>query len=311
MKFSNARGLVWALAAAAVLPVCRRASAQEAPGARPPQAAEGAAPSGAASGGEAAHWPNLSDPDRWTVQLLPRAWYVSPSGKFRLPSTQPTAGNQVRVETLNLDAPRFSPYGEVQVRADAFRFAISAASYSVDRSATSDRAFRLGDVEVAAGQVTDSSFELTTLQASVGYRFFTKDFGQDGGGRPGMTMLHLEGLAGLRLYEVDIDVSGPGGARSGSDETFGEPFVGARAELRLVRDFSVEVELNGGGFGDGDRSVYSLDTVLGFAWRPWEAVGVQIGWRQLLFNFQDGEGASEFEYQGGLAGLYGGVMIRF
>ena len=46
-------------------------------------------------------------------------------------------------------------------------------------------------------------------------------------------------------------------------------------------------------------------------WRPHPNVGVQIGWRQVAYWLNDGEGEDEFEYNGRMAGIQGGLVIRF
>jgi hypothetical protein len=84
-----------------------------------------------------------------------------------------------------------------------------------------------------------------------------------------------------------------------------------RAELEVYRDFSIELEVSAGGWGDSSNSVISIDTLLGFTWRPIDGVGVQIGWRQLAYDLSNGDGAGEFEYSGRLAGLFLGVDFRF
>jgi len=254
-------------------------------------------------------WPTLENPDAFSLSLTPRVWYTSPSGKIQLPATSP-GGQRVRVEKLNLDAPRASPYGEATFRAGDFRFTFSGAGYEVDRSGTADSAFRIGDVNVADGDVTDSQFEFSTFNLSMGYRFYEKDFGKDRGRQAGRTVLRIEGEAGVRFYEIDISVTS-GATSSGYDGSFGEIFGGVRAEMQLARNFSIDGVINGGGFADSERSVSSIDGSIAFTWRPVEGIGVQLGWRQLLYNLQDGSGDGEFEYTGGMAGLFGGVVIRF
>ncbi len=254
-------------------------------------------------------WPKLADPDAFRIELAPRAWYTSPSGKFKLPSST-TAGNSVRVEDLNLDEPRVSPYGEVIFRIGDFRLNFSGAEYSADRGGTAPSAFRIGDVTVNAGDQTQSKFEFTTFTISGGYRFYEHDFGKAGGGAPDRTVVRVDAEAGVRIYDLKIEVSS-GAATSRTQQTFTDLFAGARVDLQIARDFSLDVLVNGGGYFDSDRSVTSLDGSIAFTWRPVDGVGIQLGWRQLLYHFKDGKDASEFDYRGGMAGLFTGVVIRF
>ena len=254
-------------------------------------------------------WPWLKDPDAFTVQIQPRFWYTSPAGKIRLPSTT-TRGDTVKINDLGLDEPRISPFGEIRIRADAWRFTISGANYNIDHAVTAGSGFQLGNVSVSPGDTVHTEYDLTVVQASVGYRFWTKDFGADGGGEPDRTVLRLEGVGGLRVIDNEITFMGMSDS-SHAAEFFAEPFVGADAELQVARDFSIDVGFNAGALPLGSHSTFSVDMSLAFTWRPVEAVGLQIGWRQLLFGLKTGSDAGEFSNRGSLAGLFGGLVIRF
>jgi hypothetical protein len=256
-------------------------------------------------------WPEMEDPGQWTVQIQPRTWYVSPSGKIRLPSST-TPGARVDVADLNLDSPRLEPYAEASIRFGKWRIGLGGFNNSLDKGTGAPFDFRLGDVAVTTGDRVNTSFDFTGLQAVVGYRFYDYAFCQDigDGGQKVCAALRLEAFGGGRYYDIDIAFT-DGTTTSQAERTFGEFILGIHAELEIFRDFSVDLEVSAGGYGDSSNSVFSIDTLLGFTWRPVDGVGLQLGWRQLAYDLSNGEGAGEFEYSGRLAGLFLGLDIRF
>jgi hypothetical protein len=268
------------------------------PGAASPASAERAAPT----------WPAMNNPDEWRVSFNPRAWLVSPSGKIRLPSST-TPGARVRVEDLNIDTPLLSPAGEMALQFGDWRVSLSGFNYGVERTTTAGGTFQFGDLNVTPGSTLGTNFDFTSVQAQVGYRIYEHDFGAVDG-RPDRTALRLDLVGGIRYYDLDIDASLTGASQT-VERTFGEVYAGGHAELQLVRDFSIDLDLTGGGYGDSSNSVVSIDVAVAFSWRPVDGVAVQIGWRQLAFDLTNGEGAGEFEYSGRMAGLFAGVVLRF
>lgn len=259
---------------------------------------------------DAAKLTNVPRSDRpdpsWTLSFEPVAWWASPSGKIRLPG-QTSGGDQVRVERLNLDSPQLSPGGEIHINADRWRFTFSAADNSVDASSFADSTIRLGDMVIAPAETYRSSIDLFFAELTAGFRIYRREFALEPSQEilPALLSLHL--IAGAQLVDVDIEVQRTLGGRAGAEETFIHPIGGVRADVELYRDFTIDVLLTAGGL---DSST-SLDIVAGFQWRPHENLGVQIGWRQILYTVEEGEGTGLFEYEGGVAGLYGGVVIRF
>ncbi len=256
-------------------------------------------------------WPALTNPDDYTVQAQVRMWYLSPAGKLSLPSTNGASGAYMRTNDLDLDQPRISPYGEVSMKADAWRFTFSGANYDLSHSATAPVAFTLGSTPVAGGSAYRMDFDYSTFNLSVGYRFCDYDFGKEGGGEAGRHVLRIEGVGGVRFHDVDIRITNILGNTSGTDQFFGEVIAGARAELQLARDFSIDLELTAGGMPIDGHSVYSIDVAVGFSWRIVDGLAAQIGWRQLAFDLEDDSGPRQFKYEGTLAGLFAGVVIRF
>lgn len=261
-------------------------------------------------------------PPAWKVSFEPRLWWTSPSGELKLPAASGTgpgaftdSGDSVEVGQLNLDTPRLAPSGEVHIAAEKWRFAFSGAAYSLDRDNTpADSAFRIGAVEFSPGEPMAVRFEYSTFEVNAGYEVFSWDFAA-ACAEPQNAIdvaMRLIALGGVRLHDVSFEVSSMAdGASTGTDQLFIEPLGGVRAEFDIYQDFSFDLQVTGGAWIESDRSVYSLDMVVAFRWRPTPRVALEFGWRQMLYSLSDGEDAHEFEYVGGMAGVFTGVVVRF
>lgn len=246
----------------------------------------------------------------WTIEVNPRLWWVSPSGDLQLPGT--TAA-KVGIEDLDLDTPEFTPAGSFAINADRFRFSFFGSSYSRDARFAAGSAFQLGTLSVSAGDDVHSMFDLGIYELTVGYRFYQHDFALSSLNPADCAhlVLGLYVVGGVRMYDLNIQVERPGVGSTGTDQFFIEPIAGIRAEHTITRDFTVNLQLDGGGFGDSDRTSYSFNISVDFQWRPIPWLGLQIGWRQTLYSFTDGENATEFQYDGAMAGLFAGLVLRF
>lgn len=267
----------------------------------------------------------LSPDPSWTVQIEPSFWYVSPSGKVKLPVSSGTgpggftsAGDAVELDRLNIASPRFEPSGEIHFSSKRWRVTFSGADYSISRDDTvADSSFRLGSVVVDPGDTLDAKFHLTTVELTAGYRVWGRVFSSpEHTQRPENaieSLARLYVIGGVRVYDVGFDVARTSGAYASADadEFFGEPIVGVRIEADLAKDFTLDVQATAGGLPTGDTSSYSVDIQAGFQWRPHPNVGIQIGYRQLAYWLTDGTDEDEFNYDGRLAGLFAGLAIRF
>ncbi len=271
-------------------------------------------------------------PLEWTVRIEPRAWWASPSGEIKLPAASGSgagggggggaggglftdSGNHVDVSRLNLDTPRLSAAGEVQIAAGNWRFGFSAGAYSLDRDEThADSSFRIGSVEVSPGELLSVRMEYSTFELTLGYEVWSRDFRkaskeQERAVEAGVRLVLL---GGARIHDLDVAVASLDDATSaGTDQTYFEPMGGARVELELIRQFLITFQASGGAWAESDRSVYSFDMQVAFRWEPVRNFGAEIGWRQMLFSMSDGKDTGEFEYVGGMAGVFAGVTIRF
>jgi hypothetical protein len=248
----------------------------------------------------------------WTIQFEPSVWYVAPGGKLRLPgSAGAGGGDKLEIRGLNQDSPRLSPYGELHARNGDWRLAVSGFRYEGDdRGTVMGSGGQIGSLAFAPGEQLRTSLTFTSVEMLGAYRFFHRQKGErEEGGFTYVPMLEAQG--GVRVYDIGVDVRGPGGSTS-SDQFFAEPFVGARFSMDLAEHFAIDVETSLGGFNDGShRQVVSWNALVGFQWYPVENLGVQVGYRQLAFSLIDGSGAERFDWRGAMAGLYFGASLRY
>lgn len=254
----------------------------------------------------------------WTIRIEPFVGYIGPAGDLRLPSST-TRGGEVTLESLNLDSPRLTPVGRIQAKRGKWRFALSGLGYDAsDRGATQTASGQLGAAAFVAGDrlVSDLSYQTFDLLAS--YRLWQHTSATDDHGRVRVGA-GVDLIGGVRFHHADIEirntpvVTPPLGTPllAGADEVFAEPVIGARLDLDIFEQFGMEVESVAGAFGLGDRSSVSFSIDAGFVYRPVPPVGIKVGYRLMVFDLTDGDGAQEFEWSGSMAGLYFGAQISF
>jgi hypothetical protein len=266
----------------------------------------------------------LPPPD-WTVKFEPRVWWVSPNGEVKLPAASGTgpgaftdSGQAVDVSRLNLDTPRLSAAGEVEIAADRWRFAFSAGGFSLSRDETiADAPFRIGSVEVAPGERLSTRMDYSTFELTIGYEVWSRDF-RNTSRQPENAVeanLRVILLSGGRIHDFDIDVESlDDGTIAGTDQMFFEAMGGGRLESELFDRFNLAFQASGGLWVEADRSVFSFDMQVLFRWEPTDHIELEIGWRQILMKMTDGQedgGVDEFEFTGGMAGLFAGIVVRF
>lgn len=254
----------------------------------------------------------------WTIRLEPYVGYIGPAGDLRLPSST-TRGGEVELQALNLDSPRLLPIGRIQAQRGKWRFSISGLGFDAsDRGAVQAAAGQLGGIPFASGDrlVSDLSYQTFDLLAS--YRVWDHRSDTDANGRTRLGV-GIDLIGGLRFHHADFEVRiqpviAPGAGTpllASADEFFLEPVIGARLELDILEQFGMEVESVAGGFGFDDRSSFSFSIDAGFVYRPAPPVGLKVGYRLMVFDLADGEGAQEFEWSGSMAGLYFGAQFSF
>ncbi len=247
----------------------------------------------------------------WRFEIKPVAWYVAPGGDLRLPGNAVDGGGeQHNLSELNLDSPRFSPAGEVRAAHGDWRFTLGGVGFSVgDRGWVPDESGQIGSLGFDPGDAMVSSLDFASAQGSVGYRLWHEEKGRTEAGGPRIAA-GLQGVGGLRIYDIDFEVRGPSDATS-FDDVLGDPFLGATLTLGFVERFTIEVTVLLGYFSTGDDEAFSWDTMVGLAWHPRPYFALEVGYRQLAFDLTSGSGDEEFSWRGAMAGLYAGGSLRF
>ncbi len=258
--------------------------------------------------------PISSDPapliNGWTLQFEPLVHYVAPAGDLKLPNSSGLKSKEVSVDDLNLDDPRMSPFGEIHFRRDKWRISLSGFWYSLDdRTEVAKDSFQFGDLAISSGDRTESSLDFWTLEAVASYRVYEDQTDTNSKGIVGAAA-GIDIIGGVRFFDVDFEISSPSGTQS-EHNLWAQPVLGARAEFTLWENFGFDVTTAFGYLPAGDNTSFSWDIIAAFHWRPWENVGIQLGYQQLAFTLEDGDGTEEFRWSGGMAGVFGGMLIRF
>lgn len=277
------------------------ASAQDAKPANGTPAAPSAEPSQAAAA-------LAVDPKLYEIQVQPRVWYVSLSGDLAMPGA-PAGTADASLDELNLDSPQMGPYGDATLRFGRWTVNVSAMAVSGDRSTTAQRAGQIGGFTFNPGDPIRSSIDLASGEASAGYSLGTWDLGTRRDGTGGL-VADLSVLGGVRMYDVSVGVGATTPDTTKADEFFAEPMVGGRLEMNFAKSFSIDLQSTVG-WMPADRETMSWDIEVAFTWRPVKNLGLQLGYRNMRFDLSSGDGTNQFELNGGAAGLFAGVQLRF
>jgi len=269
----------------------------------------------------AAQPPTLQLVRDWSVKLEPQVWYVAPEGDLLLGGSAPGT-DAVELSTLSADDPEVSAAGQVTIRVAAdgeagwesdrfwnhgWFFTVGGASFNGSADSTAPAGgFTVGTLAVAGGAAVSTDVEWSSFHIMAGKWLAGSDFNSDG-----RVQAAFYGVIGLRVHSQDISIAS-GGTTVEGNETFVSPLIGLRLDLQLPCDFAVDINANVN-FMPGDTSSFGFEIAPTFTWRPTRNIGVQLGYRLLIADNESGdEGADDFfSLDGSLAGLYGGVEIRF
>lgn len=283
------------LATPLLQPICLAEPDQETLAAAPPPAQE-----------EKSQPLGTSQPE-WRFQFEPSAWYAGASGKVRIAGA-PAGASTVQINDLHLDNPRLTPAGELHVRTGDWRFSFGTFFFTQNRLQTMSVPGQLGTVVFTPGNQVYSKIQQDEYVPVVGYEFWKRKAEPNDAVQ---FLGRLEAFGGARLDSVKFDFS-QGALASSQSEFFGQAILGIKGSMDIAEQFSIDLETSLGGWPGGSTNyAWSWDITVGFMWRPVPNVGVQIGYRNLFNEFRNGDGSQQFYYNGGLAGLFFGAVIRF
>lgn len=242
----------------------------------------------------------------WKFQFEPSAWYAGASGKVQIAGA-PASSGTVRINDLHLDNPRLTPAGELHVRTGNWRFGFGTFFFSQNRLQTMGVGGQLGPVAFAAGDQVYSKMEQNEYVPVVGYEFLRRNPEQDDAVK---VLGRLEVFGGARLDDVEFSFT-QGANTASQSEFFGQAILGIKGSLEIAEQFSIDLETSAGGWPGSEDYAWSWDIAVGFMWRPIPNVGVQVGYRNLVNELRRGSDSDRFYYNGGLAGLFFGAVVRF
>jgi hypothetical protein len=241
--------------------------------------------------------------DVWNSRLQLRAWYAAPEATLQLPGSS----SEVSLEDLNADSPTLTPVVQFTLSRSDESWIFEAGGFAFDRNRATQLGspLEVGTLSAATGVEIDTDVQVATAYGAVGTRLWFSDLGN----KNDDVFLKVIGLAGGRAQWQSIEIASPTQSVKAED-TFFEIFGEGRLVISLSKQ--IQAELNVGvGLSPLDKELLTLDIGPTFTWRPTENIGVQIGYRLRISNSIVGSGSNEASFEGSLAGIYGGVEIRF
>ena len=168
---------------------------------------------------------------------------------------------------------------------------------------------REGDQTTTRGVRAELSTQLLITEFGAGYRLGTFALGP-----VVYPSLAVDVLAGGRyvLLERDVDITGGRFGRAADiedDVDWIEPFVGGRVTLRFSHRAAVIVRGDAGGFGVGSDLTWNL--VGTFQYALSRAVSLDVGYRVLDIDYDQGSGANLFTFDVRMHGPLLGAVFRF
>jgi len=236
---------------------------------------------------------------RWTVSFEPSIWVPALQGEIGV------GGSPVfDVDAIDIDENEATPFGRFFIRSGDLSIEFSGFSFNNDQTATASAPVTIGGTGVGAGGAVAYDLTMTSFELTAGYRLWTLPVGKNNPDIEKATddlEVWIDGYAGVRGFEVDLDFSTPAGVSQGLEDI--HAIVGVSLNMDLPNDFGVRFSADGGGGSGGS----SFDFTVSFDYEVVEHVTAQIGYRYLRTDLED----NGFTYDVALAGLFASVAIRF
>ena len=263
---------------------------------------------------------------KFSISFEPAVWFAGVGGDLKLPRGEPPvllgtapgtsssgANGEADINDLGFDDPQTSAFGEANIGYGRYRFNVRGVYFSHDDTSTVSSTGSIGEVDYAPSDTLTGSLDFLLFEVKGGYRVYELAERPRQNGDGYVFRFYADVMGGARLYNVDwtIDREGVSNSTNSFDDSWIEPTIGGKLGVTLYEQIDIDLEVNVGAAPFGDHSSSSWDAMLGFTWRPIENLGVQIGFRNISFNLENGDGADEFAWDGALAGLFAGVVLKF
>lgn len=257
---------------------------------------------------EAAGEARFSNSPKWELSAEPGLWYVAPSGKLSLPASSGARGPKIFLNDMSMDSPRLAPAAEINLRRGNWGITVRGFMFSSsDQNWAATYASRLGTIDFVPGDQFQTSLDFGAFELEGSYRFLETGDLPENAGKDWKLRAALDGVFGARLYDIDFRVDRVSGSPATAREsvTLVELLGGVKGSLEISDQWTVDLLTTFGGLNES----FSWDIMPGFQWRPFRNFGVQIGYRQLLFRIDKGDNGMKWD--GALAGLSFGIVVRF
>jgi len=120
---------------------------------------------------------------------------------------------------------------------------------------------------------------------------------------------HFGLYAGARYNSIDLELDGPLGVNPSNTESWWDPVVGARVSLPLGNKFTFNVSGDVGGFGVGSDLTWQAFPYFSWQFTRWGSL--QVGYRLLYTDYENGSGLNRFKYDILTHGPQLGVTFHF
>jgi opacity protein-like surface antigen len=234
--------------------------------------------------------------DGWTFKLAPYAWLPGVDGEI-----------SVRESTLDPD-PTTNDFGDIL---DGNLDSGFAMRFEVEKG----RAGVFGDflyVNFSGDRERSGASIEADLSAFIGElgMFFTLVAPEPGATR---FPFRLDLLAGARLQSLGVEVDTTNLGSADRERTWVDPIVGARAELGLLKWLSIKARGDIGGFGisEGNTSDFVWNAEAGGSFKLAEWFNIDLGYRWLDYDYEDGSGNDLFRVDATLSGPFIAFEFRF
>lgn len=119
----------------------------------------------------------------------------------------------------------------------------------------------------------------------------------------------FESIVGARYMNMSTEIRGPFGRNPSGTVDWWDPFIGGRLMLPMGEAWMFNLRADIGGFDVGSDLAWQAFPYA--SWQFGERASMQIGYRWLSADYDEGSGLSEFRYDVVTQGAQAGVTFRF
>lgn len=235
------------------------------------------------------------DPRGWRIMIAPLLWIAGVDGTSTMGSIESDFDAPIDEVVANLD------FG-FMLHAEAGNGPLSLLFDGITVHVDAEGDGRLvGDI--------DAEVEVGMIDLGLGYRVVDVPFGKPPPGRRPGPGLGLDLLGGLRYSHIglEIDTDNLGSRERNADLI--DPYVGARADLRLNRWLALGAKGTVGGFGVGSDLAWTATGTADFRFTP--GFSVFVGYHVMDYEFDDLGSGENFDLDLQLSGPVVGAALRF